>query len=83
MKKILLPALAVLAIVGAPAAYARTMHASGSWNVLSDANNDTCYVANRGATNGEVKISGPFATAAGASAAMGSAVQCAVPENSD
>ncbi len=80
MKKFLLPALAVLAIVGAPTAYARTMHASGAWNVLMDGNFYSCYAADRGATNGEIKVAGPFATQAKADAAMGASSQCAAPE---
>ena len=64
MKKIIFPLLAAAAIIAAPAAYARTMHESGSWNVLLDGNTNTCFASNRGATNGEVKVSGPYSTQA-------------------
>ncbi len=83
MKKILLPMLAVAAVLAAPAAYARTVHQSGSWDVLMDGNSNTCFVANRGATNGEVKIGGSYATQAKANAALGAAIQCATPESMD
>ncbi len=83
MKKILFPMLAAVAVVAAPAAYARTMHESGAWNVLLDSSSYTCFAADRGATPGEVTISGPYATQAKADAAMGAAVQCATPESMD
>lgn len=82
MKKIIFPLLAVAAIVAAPAAYARPM-SQGAWNVLADANNRTCYAADRSATPGEFKVSGPYATEAQALAAIGGQVQCDVPNNSD
>jgi hypothetical protein len=80
MKKIIFPLLAAAAIIAAPAAFARTMHESGSWNVLLDGNTDTCFAANRGATDGEVKVGGPYATRANANAVLGAAIQCATTE---
>jgi hypothetical protein len=83
MKKMILPMLAIAAVLAAPAAYARTIRASGGWNVLMDGNSATCFAADRGATNGEVRVAGPFATQAKASAAIGASVQCATPEAMD
>ncbi len=83
MKKIILPALAVLAMVAAPAAYARSMHASGGWYVLMDDNSYTCFAADRSATNGEATISGPYASQAKAASAMGASIRCATPESMD
>ncbi len=85
MKKVLLPLLAVAALVGAPAAYARTMHDNdaGSWRVLSDVNTHACFVSNRMATSGEAMISGPYASESQALGAIGSAVQCGGEFGSD
>jgi hypothetical protein len=83
MKKIIFPLLAAAAVIAAPAAYARTMHESGAWNVLLDGNSNTCFAANRGATGGEVKVGGPYVTQAKADAAMGAAIQCATPQTMD
>ena len=83
MKKILFPMLAAVALVAAPAAYAKTMHdydQAGSWRVLADANTNTCFASNRPAASGEINVSGPYSSEARALAAIGTKVQCAVPE---
>ena len=81
MKKILLPMLAVAALVAAPAAYARTMtndsdYATASWHVLSDANTHSCFASNQPAASGETVISGPYSSESQATSAAGSNVQC-------
>ena len=73
MKKILLPALAALTIVAAPAAFART---AGGWYVLTNSNTHACYAADRSATPGEEALGGPYITQAKAQSVMGSLVAC-------
>ncbi len=72
MKKILFPLIAAATVVAAPAAYART---TGSWNVLRDWNNDSCYAARRGATPGETVL-GRYSSQAKATAAVSQFVGC-------
>ncbi len=81
MKKYLFPLLAAAALLSAPAAYARTMHASGAWTVLQDVNTDACFASDRAPTGGEQKIGGSYATEGKALSAIGGAVQCANPES--
>ncbi len=86
MKKILFPMLAAVALVAAPAAYARTMHDtdySGSWRVLADANTGVCFASNQPAQSGEAMVSGPYASESKALSAIGGDIRCATPDNSD
>ena len=73
MKKILLPAVAGLMLVAAPAAFAQT---SGAWFVLSDTNTHACYTANRAASPGEQAMGGPYASQDTAQSAMGGILAC-------
>jgi hypothetical protein len=81
MKKIVLPALAALMIVAAPAAFAGT--SSGSWFVLADSNIHSCFAANRTAATGEETLGGPYASQAAAISAIGANVQCGGQYGSD
>lgn len=83
MKKILFPMLAAAAIVAAPAAYAKSMThlENGSWRVLADANTRTCFTSNEPIANGEVNVSGPYASQSLAATAMSSAIQCGGYDN--
>ena len=83
MKKILFPMLAAVALVAAPAAYAKTMHdydQTGSWRVVEATSTRTCFASNRPAISGELMVSGPYSSEAKALSAIGAKIQCAVPD---
>lgn len=73
MKKTLLPALAALMVVAAPAAFART---AGSWYVVADNSTHACYAVDRTASIGEQTLSGPYRSQARATAAMDGTLAC-------
>ena len=80
MKKIVLPALAALMIIAAPAAFARS---TGDWFVLADSNTHACFATNHVATTGEETLGGPYASQATAITAINSLVQCGGQYGSD